>query len=66
MSQIDQHPAYFDLNGAMSFSGLKKSSIYCLLAEGKIRAKKFGKKTLFERESFVELLASLPDFQRAA
>ena len=59
-------PAYFDLPGAMNYSGLGKTSIYTKLKIGELEARKFGKKLLISKESLDIMLAALPKFQTAA
>lgn len=48
---------------AASILGIKVSKTYELLAEGKIRAKKIGSRTVVLDESLREFLASQPDAQ---
>ena len=59
-------PAYFDLLGAINYSGLGKTSIYTKLKIGELEARKFGKKLLISKESLDALLAGLPKFGKAA
>lgn len=39
-----------------------RTRAYLLLKEGKLRAKKFGSRTIWDLDSADELFASLPDF----
>jgi hypothetical protein len=60
-------PLYLRITAACLRSGLSRSRIYALLAEGRLRARKEGATTLVEWLSVAEYLDSLPqaDFGRA-
>jgi excisionase family DNA binding protein len=45
------------VNAAGEFSGLSRSKIYELIAEGELRTVKLGRKTLIPKRSLVALLA---------
>ena len=51
--------AALPVNSALTYLGIGRTSLYRLIAEGKIDARKFGKKTLILRESADRFLASL-------
>lgn len=57
-----RHPRYaHPIPDAADILGIKVSKTYELLAEGKIRAKKIGSRTVVLDESLREFLASQPD-----
>ena len=51
--------AALPVNSALLYLGIGRTSLYRLIAEGKIDARKFGKKTLILRKSADRFLASL-------
>ena len=56
------HPRYaHPVPDATDILGIKTSKTYELIAEGKIRAKKIGSRTVVLDESLREYLASQPD-----
>lgn len=58
------HPRYaHPVPDAADILGIKTSKTYELIAEGKIRAKKIGSRTVILDESLREFLASQPDAQ---
>jgi excisionase family DNA binding protein len=46
--------------GACAASSLRRSSLYKAIAEGRLRAKKYGKRTLILRSDLQQFLAALP------
>jgi excisionase family DNA binding protein len=52
--------ALFTIEQAMVYSGLGKTSIYDALARGKLRGRKFGRRTLVEAKSLRAFVAALP------
>lgn len=58
----------FTIDGAMSVTGLGKTRLFELIAEGKLEARKEGRRTLIMGDSLRAYLASLPKWtpQRAA
>jgi excisionase family DNA binding protein len=52
--------ALYTIEQSMAYSGLGKTSIYDALASGRLRGRKFGRRTLIEAESLRALVASLP------
>ena len=56
-------PAFCRIETAERLSGLSRSRIYKLLAEGRIEARKDGGSTLVRFESVVNYLNSLPPAQ---
>lgn len=58
------YPRYaLPITDAAHMLGIKTSKTYELIAEGKIRAKKIGSRTVVLDESLREYLASQPDAQ---
>ncbi len=53
-------PLLLSLKDAVAYSGFSRSRIYALLKEGKIQARKAGRRTLVNRESLARLAESLP------
>lgn len=51
----------FTVKKTCDLTGLGVTSIYSLLGQGKLRAKKAGARTLVTGESLAAYLASLPD-----
>ena len=56
-------PYAHPVSDAASMLGIKGSKLYELIAEGKIRAKKIGSRTVVLDASLREYLASQPDAQ---
>ena len=54
-------PLAYEIREAQRVSGLSRSAIYRLLAEGRLRAKKHGGRTLVLASSIDEYLNSLPE-----
>ncbi len=73
MGMTDQHkPAMkggdagalaYTIEGAVSASGLGRSTIYDLVSRGLLDARKAGKRTLITGESLKKYLTSLPSAQ---
>jgi excisionase family DNA binding protein len=58
-----QHPPLaFTINEAIDVSRIGRTKIYEAIANGSLRAKKFGNKTLILREDLQDWLKSLPSF----
>jgi excisionase family DNA binding protein len=57
----DNFPLYMKIEETCRFIGLRRSKVYDLLGEGKLRAKKAGKCTLVETASVVDYMNTLPD-----
>lgn len=53
-------PITYSIEGAMQASGLPRCKIYELLGQGKIEARKDGRRTLIPAESLRAYLSSLP------
>ena len=51
------------IDGATQVTGLPRTTIYALLGEGKLLAKKVGRRTLITHESIQAYLDSLPPAQ---
>ena len=59
-------PRWGDLHTLKANFPISRSVAYLLLKESKIRAKKFGSKTIWDLDSAEAYFASLPDVQAAA
>jgi hypothetical protein len=64
MQQHDEFSRYADGKKIEQIYGLKKTTRFALIKEGKIRAKKVGASTLIECASVEEFLAAQPDAGR--
>jgi excisionase family DNA binding protein len=53
-------PRFGSIERASDYFGLSRSSIYELLAEGKLIARKFGRKTLIDFAHAAEFMNGLP------
>lgn len=53
-------PMLLSLKDAVAFSGFSRSRIYSLIGQGKIQARKAGRRTLVETASLTRLAESLP------
>ncbi len=56
----DSAPAYLRIAQASERSGVSRSRLYLLMADGRVRAKKDGGNTLVEWASLLEYLNALP------
>lgn len=54
-------PRFMRLAGAITYSGLNRTRLYRLIADGAVIARKAGKATLIERESLDRHLDGLPN-----
>jgi excisionase family DNA binding protein len=61
MQQHDEFSRYADGKKIEALYGLKKTTRFALIKEGKIRAKKVGSSTLIECASVEEFLAAQPN-----
>lgn len=63
IADAPRQPRWADFRGLQAaFPGaFQKSKAYELLASGKLRAKKLGRRTLWDLSSVEELIANLPD-----
>jgi excisionase family DNA binding protein len=61
MQQHDEYSRYADGKKIEQLYGLKKTTRFALIKEGRIRAKKVGASTLIECASVEEFLAAQPD-----
>jgi len=52
--------AAYSVNEALEILPLKRTSLYAAIKQGKLRATKFGNKTLFLAPDIAEFLAALP------
>ena len=57
---VDSAPAYLRISQASDRSGVSRSRLYLLMADGRVRAKKDGGNTLVEWASLLEYLDALP------
>ena len=51
----------YTVRDAAAFCSLGKDSIYAAIADGRLTAKKLGRKTLIRGEDLAQFLESLPD-----
>lgn len=59
-------PAYNIADVARPNGPLSCSEVYKAIQERRLRAKKYGRRTIIERDAWADFLASLPDFPAAA
>lgn len=60
MSNENQPPEFLSVNEAMAKAKLGRTKLYRLLAEGSLRARKSGSRTLIEAESLAAWAKALP------
>ena len=53
-------PFGHDIDGATKYTGLGKTSIFAALKDGRLKARKFGRKLVFLDDDLRAFLASLP------
>ena len=58
--------AYGTLPEAVKYSGMSRTSIYCALKRGDLRARKAGRRTLISFADLEAYIASLPAYQAGA
>ncbi|MHA6332656.1 excisionase family DNA-binding protein [Qipengyuania sp. CAU 1752] len=59
-------PHHLTVSEAIFLSGIGRTKFYRLIGDGEVRAVKCGRRTLVERESLFEFIASLPAYQGAS
>jgi excisionase family DNA binding protein len=57
---VDQHPRLLSIKFACQILGLSRTSLYALMASGRIRSVTVGRRRLVPREAIDEFIASLP------
>lgn len=63
MSEHDSRPLLHAIpRPGETLNGLTRTAIYMLLKEGKLEARKFGRRTFIEDRSIRRLVASLPSY----
>ncbi len=53
-------PSYLSIRSAVVYSGVNRTRLFALLAQGRITAKKAGRQSLVERASLDAYLTNLP------
>lgn len=59
-------PSHMPMPGAVAYSGSSRTTLYEALKNGRIEAKKCGRRTLISVASLDDFLASLPTYQAGA
>lgn len=59
---IENTPRWGSLKELCNRYPLQRTRAYAMLNEGRLRAKKFGKRTVWDLNSAEELFAALPDY----
>ncbi len=60
MTQDNKAPIFLTINEAMEVGKIGRTKLYALLADGSLRARKSGRRTLIEAESLSRWASSLP------
>lgn len=63
---IPMTKAYGTLPEAVQFSGMSRTSIYEALKDGRLKARKAGRRTLISFADLESYLANLPQYQAGA
>jgi excisionase family DNA binding protein len=66
-AEEEQTPRLLSVNSACQILGLSRTSLYALMASGRIRSVTVGRRRLVPREAIDEFIASLPtEYRRSA
>ena len=67
VEDVDQTPRLLSINLACKILGLSRTSLYALMASGRIRSVTVGRRRFVPREAIDEFVASLPtEYGRSA
>jgi len=59
-------PLFYSIEQAVEASGVSRTMLYLWLQEGKLKARKSGRRTLILRTELVEYMDSLPSWKSKA
>jgi len=63
---VYSQPKYIRVSQACEQFSIGRTNLYKMLNEGRIRARKFGSRTLIDADSIVQWASSLPHYQPRA
>jgi excisionase family DNA binding protein len=61
---VNFYPDALSISDACETAGVGRSTIYAAIAEGQLKARKLGRRTLILRDDLTQFLIALPEIKR--
>jgi excisionase family DNA binding protein len=60
------YPGALSISDACEMAGVGRTTIYAAIAEGRLKARKLGRRTLILRDDLTHFLVALPEIKRTS